>query len=124
MTDVAGSSGWFEAGFVTYSNRAKTAGLGVPEGLIAAEGAVSRAVVEAMARGASERTGAALAVAVSGVAGPGGGSVEKPVGTVWFGFAVRGVIDAVLAHFPGDRDAVRRAAVDFALAGLIERLDG
>jgi nicotinamide-nucleotide amidase len=124
ITDVAGSSGWFEAGFVTYSNRAKIAQLGVPEALIAAEGAVCRAVVEAMARGAAERTGAALAVAVSGIAGPGGGSVDKPVGSVWFGFAVSDAVDAELARFPGDRDTVRRLAVDFALAALIERLDG
>lgn len=122
MTDVAGSSRWFEAGFVPYSNRAKTAELGVAEAVLAEHGAVSRAVVEAMAAGAAERAGAEYAVAVSGIAGPDGGGPDKPVGTVWFGFASRGAIDARVARFDGDRDAVRRAAVEFALAELLERV--
>lgn len=122
MTDVAGSSRWFEAGFVTYSNRAKMLELGVPEALIAEHGAVSRPVVEAMAHGAAERSGVEFAVAVSGIAGPDGGSADKPVGTVWFGFARRGRVDSAVERFRGDRDAVRRAAVEYALEGLIARV--
>ena len=87
ITEVAGSSGWFEHGFITYSNAAKSTWLGVPAALIEAEGAVSEQVVAAMAEGARFRAGAGIAVAVSGIAGPGGGSAAKPVGTVWIGWA-------------------------------------
>ena len=118
-TDIAGSSEWFDCGFVCYSNAAKTRDLGVPEKLIVAEGAVSDAVVRAMAEGAIERTGATVAVAVSGIAGPGGEVPGKPVGTVWFALAHR-VEDRLecqghLIQFDGNRDAVRRQAVQYAL---------
>ncbi len=117
LTAVAGSSDVVERGFVTYSNAAKTEMLGVPEALIAAEGAVSAPVARAMAAGALARSRASIAVSVTGVAGPGGGTEAKPVGLVWFGLAVRG--GAVVSErrvFPGDRAAVRAATVAHALA--------
>lgn len=118
-TDLAGSSDWFDCGFVCYSNAAKTRDLGVPARLIESDGAVSDAVVRALAEGAVERTGANVAIAVSGIAGPTGGSREKPVGTVWFALAHR-THDLLhcqghLIQFEGNRDAVRRRAVEFAL---------
>lgn len=126
LTDVAGSSVWFERGWVTYSNAAKQQDLAVPEALLTAGGAVSEPVVLAMARGALERSGADFAVAVSGVAGPGGGTPEKPVGTVWTAWAWHGAegtgAKAECRHFPGDRDAVRRQTVVFALEGLLAAL--
>src|SRR5688572_32770070 len=111
-TDIPGSSEWFDCGFVCYSNAAKTRDLQVPEKLIEIEGAVSDAVVNAMAEGALARTGANVAMAVSGIAGPSGAIPGKPVGTVWFALAYRGV-DHVesqghLIQFDGDRDAIRR----------------
>jgi len=122
-TALAGSSDWFEAGWVTYSNEAKTASLGVRVQTLAAHGAVSAEVVEEMARGALARSGAQLAVAVSGIAGPGGGSVAKPVGLVWFGCARAGQPTVTARHvFPGDRTDVRRATVAEALAMLAARL--
>ncbi|MEO7405323.1 MAG: nicotinamide-nucleotide amidase [Burkholderiales bacterium] len=123
VTAIAGSSAWFDRGFVTYSNEAKMEMLGVPGGTIAVYGAVSEATVCAMALGALERSRAGVTVAITGVAGPGGGSVDKPVGTVWFGWAVRGgTITAIERRFSGDREAVRRQAVAFAIAGVIERI--
>ena len=125
-TDLAGSSTWFERGFVTYSNAAKTEMLGVDAALIAQHGAVSEAVVRAMATGALAHSQAQVAVAVTGVAGPGGGSAEKPVGTVWLGFAfggaLAGQVHAERQHFPGDRAAVRAATVQHALRRLTELL--
>ncbi|PVZ20729.1 MULTISPECIES: CinA family protein [unclassified Pseudomonas] len=118
ITRTAGSSAWFEAGYVTYSNRQKTAQLGVPEGLFAQVGAVSREVVEAMAQGARERAQARFSVAVSGVAGPTGGSDAKPVGTVWLAWAWPEGCVAQYCHFDGDRESVRRQAVVHALEGL------
>lgn len=122
LTDVAGSSAWFERGWVTYSNAAKQEELAVSPELLLASGAVSEPVVLAMAMGALERAGADFAVAVSGVAGPGGGTVEKPVGTVWTAWAWRSdgvaMARAACRHFPGDREAVRRQTVVFALDGL------
>lgn len=118
LTEIAGSSDVVDRGFVTYSNAAKSAMLGVPAALIAAHGAVSEPVARAMAAGALARSEAGLAVAVTGVAGPGGGSVEKPVGTVWFGLAWRGGVSAERVVFPGDRSAVRRATVLRAFALL------
>lgn len=115
MTDVAGSSEWFESGFVTYSNEAKTRDLHVPGPLLARHGAVSEPVVRAMAEGARVRAGAALGVAVSGVAGPDGGSREKPVGTVWFAWSLEGVTRAQRCCFGGGRDSVRRRSVAHAL---------
>ncbi len=123
LTDVPGSSRWFETGYIVYGNGAKVALLGIAPALLAEHGAVSEPVVRAMALAALERSGADLAVAVSGVAGPDGGSAAKPVGTVWLGWAVRRG-DAPQAHarqelFAGDREAVRRAAVRAALAGAL-----
>ncbi len=119
LTAIAGSSDVVDRGFVTYSNEAKTEMLGVAPGLIASMGAVSEAVARAMAEGALAHARADLAVAVTGVAGPGGGSAEKPVGLVWFGLARRGAAtEAVRQVFAGDRGAVRRQAVVEAL-GLL-----
>lgn len=125
LTDIAGSSSWFAEGFVTYSNDSKRRRLGVARSMLEAHGAVSEAVVRAMAVGALQRTGAALAVAVTGIAGPGGATPGKPVGTVWLGWATRRgqrvTIVARRRQFAGDRDAVRRQSVIAALKGLLER---
>lgn len=121
-TDVAGSSAWFERGFVTYSNAAKTELLGVPAELIAAQGAVSEAVVRAMASGAAQRAGVPVAVASTGIAGPGGGSAAKPVGTVWLGWSVAGQVFARCHHFAGERSAVRQQAVAQALTHVLAQL--
>ena len=123
ITDIAGSSRYFETGYVTYSNAAKQRLLGVPGETLGAHGAVSQPVVEAMVEGACRDSGARLGVSVSGVAGPDGGSDEKPVGTVWFAFAVDGRLEADRQRFAGGRDEVRQAAVLHALEGLIRRLD-
>ena len=120
-TSVAGSSDWFERGFVTYSNAAKAESLGIDPALIAAHGAVSEPVARAMAEGALAHSRADLAVAVTGIAGPGGGSADKPVGMVWLALARHGA--ATLAErlrLPGDRTAVRERTVERALDGLIE----
>jgi nicotinamide-nucleotide amidase len=118
-TDIPGSSDWFDCGFVCYSNAAKARDLGVPEKLIETEGAVSDAVVRAMAEGALERTRANVSIAVSGIAGPGGAVAGKPVGTVWFALARRYEdrleCQGHLIQFDGDRDAVRRQAVQYGL---------
>jgi competence/damage-inducible protein CinA C-terminal domain len=121
ITRIAGSSAWFEAGFVTYSNQQKTRQLNVPPPLFTQVGAVSREVVEAMVRGAQAQSSARFAVAVSGVAGPGGGSVDKPVGTVWLAWGVGSEVSTERRHFSGDRDEVRRQTVIAALEGLIRR---
>lgn len=121
-TDLAGSSAWFERGFVSYSNAAKEELLGVDAGLLETAGAVSREVALQMAQGARSRAGVNIAVAVTGIAGPDGGTTEKPLGTVWFGWSMEGGNDAELKQFHGDRDAVRRQTVAYALQGLIERL--
>ena len=118
-TDLSGSSNWFERGFVTYSNAAKTELLGVDAALIASEGAVSEPVARAMAEGAVARSQAQVAVAVTGVAGPTGGSAEKPVGTVWFGWSVAGQVRTERLRFDGDRAAVRAATVHHALQTLL-----
>jgi len=125
VTDVAGSSQWFTEGFVTYSNEAKVRRLGVPRSVLARDGAVSEATVRAMAGGALRRTEAQVAVAVTGIAGPGGAVPGKPVGTVWIGWAVRRGrridVEVAVKHFRGDRDAVRRKTVQVALEGLLRR---
>lgn len=123
LTEIAGSSAVVDRGFVTYSNAAKQAMLGVPAAMISQHGAVSAEVAKAMAEGAIAASQADLAVAVTGVAGPGGGSPEKPVGLVHFGCARRGQ-ETQLAHlvFDGDRSAVRAQTVAKALAMLAERL--
>lgn len=118
-TGIAGSSGWFERGFVSYSNTAKTQMLGVPEALIAAHGAVSEPVARAMAEGAVAHSSAQVALSVTGIAGPGGGSAEKPVGTVWFGWNVNGSVETERRVFTGDRAAVRAATVAHACRGLL-----
>jgi nicotinamide-nucleotide amidase len=119
-TAVAGSSDWFERGFVTYSNEAKQALLGVPEALIGVHGAVSQAVALAMVQGALQHAPVQLAVAVTGIAGPGGAVPGKPVGTVWLAWATAAGPQAELLHLPGDRGAVRGATVTAALRRLIE----
>jgi len=119
ITDVPGSSAWFDRGFVTYTNDAKQQMLGVPAAVLAEHGAVSEATARAMATGALARSAAGFAVAVTGVAGPAGGSPAKPVGLVYFAWAERDGAVVVATHrLPGDRAAVRRAAVVTALAGL------
>lgn len=122
-TDLAGSSAWFERGFVTYSNAAKTELLGVPAELIDTHGAVSEPVVRAMVAGAATRSHAQVAVAVTGVAGPSGGSPDKPVGTVWLGWWVQGQLTTECCHFAGDRAGVREATVSHALTRLVALLD-
>ena len=118
-TAPAGASDWFTTGFVTYANEAKTTLLGVPAALIARHGAVSEPVARAMAEGALARARTELAVAVTGIAGPGGGSSEKPVGLVWFGLARLGrPVTASRQVFPGDRTEIRRATVAKALSLL------
>jgi nicotinamide-nucleotide amidase len=125
LTDIAGSSDWFVEGFVTYSNESKVRRLGVPRALLRRHGAVSEATVRAMAAGALRRSDAQVAVAVTGIAGPGGAVPGKPVGTVWLGWATRrrGAIRvaAALRHFRGDRETVRRKSVRAALQGLLTR---
>jgi nicotinamide-nucleotide amidase len=121
LTDVAGSSAWFDRGFVTYSNLAKQEMLGVSPDTLARCGAVSRETVIEMATGALARSRARLSVAVSGVAGPGGGTPDKPVGTVWIAWALGDAVWAVKESFAGDRAQVRAATVDAALDGLLER---
>nr|WP_209012835.1 CinA family protein [Pseudomonas gregormendelii] len=119
ITRIPGSSAWFEAGYVTYSNRQKTEQLNVPVELFSTVGAVSREVVEAMVRGAQDKSRATFAVAVSGVAGPDGGSASKPVGTVWLAWGVGEQLFSEVQHFPGNRDEVRRQTVKAALEGLL-----
>jgi nicotinamide-nucleotide amidase len=117
-TERAGSSDWFERGMVSYSNASKTDLLGVPAELIEAHGAVSAEVAEAMARGAIAHAAAEVSIAVTGVAGPSGGSADKPVGTVWFGWALPGTCRVERRRFGGDRGAVRRQTVAHALSVL------
>lgn len=119
ITRIPGSSAWFEAGYVTYSNAQKTRQLQVPEVLFGQVGAVSQEVVEAMVRGAQAASGARFAVAVSGVAGPDGGSPAKPVGTVWLAWGDGERLLSERRHFDGDREAVRRQTVIAALEGLL-----
>jgi len=121
-TDLAGASDWFERGFVTYSNAAKTEMLGVPAALIEKEGAVSEAVARAMADGALAHSQAHVSLAVTGVAGPTGGSDSKPVGTVWFAWCVGGETHSEMQHFPGDRAAIRAATLRYALQRLLGHL--
>ena len=122
-TDLAGSSAWFERGFVTYSNEAKTELLGVEKRLLRRAGAVCEGAARAMVQGALAHAHAQVAVAVTGVAGPTGGSPAKPVGTVWFGFAVPGQLVTEKFHFTGDRAQVRAATVQHALTRLVQMLD-
>ena len=123
FTDLAGSSDWFDRGFVTYSNAAKAEMLGVPAALIEEFGAVSEPVAGAMASGALRHSEADYSVAVTGVAGPGGGSESKPVGTVWIAVAAAGYVEARRYQFEGDREAVRIATLDEAVAKLTELVE-
>ena len=118
-TERPGSSQWLDCGFVTYSNRAKSAMLDVPAALIAAHGAVSEPVARAMAQGAIAQSQAQVSVAVTGVAGPDGVSASKPVGTVWFAWQVAGQLHSEMMRFDGDRHAVRQATVQHALRRLL-----
>ncbi len=122
ITSIAGSSGWFERGFVTYSDLAKEQQLGVASSTIERFGAVSEETAKAMAQGAVRGSAAQWAVAVTGIAGPDGGSPDKPVGTVWFAWAGPDHLQALKRQFDGDRAAVRQASVQVALEGLINRL--
>ena len=127
LTNLAGSSQWFERGYVTYSNAAKTACLQVSPMLIEAEGAVSEAVASAMVLGAQLSSGVTAAISITGIAGPDGGTPKKPVGTVCFGWAVERVdasnhVTTTTAHFLGDRQSVRQQAVVFALRGLLQSI--
>jgi nicotinamide-nucleotide amidase len=123
LTEIPGSSVWFERGFVTYSNLAKTEMLGVSEEKISSFGAVSESVVKAMTEGALNHSPADWAVAVSGIAGPSGGTPEKPVGTIWMAWQVRGKPSEAESHvFGGNRAAIRRQTINRALQGLIDRL--
>ena len=127
LTNLAGSSQWFERGYVTYSNAAKVSCLDVSPLLIEAEGAVSEAVARAMVLGAQLSSGVTAAISITGIAGPGGGTAEKPVGTVCFGWALERAdasnqIRTTTAHFLGDRQSVRQQAVVFALRGLLQSI--
>lgn len=121
-TDLAGSSQWFERGFVTYSNEAKTEMLGVPAELIARHGAVSEEVVRAMAEGALRHSCAQVSIAVTGVAGPSGGSAEKPVGTVWVGWGVHNTIHSQLLELSGSRTSIRLASTSHSLQHLLSAI--
>jgi nicotinamide-nucleotide amidase len=127
LTDLAGSSQWFERGYVTYSNAAKTVCLQVSPMLIEAEGAVSEAVASAMVLVAQLSSGVTAAISITGIAGPSGGTPEKPVGTVCFGWAIERVdasnrVTTTTQHFVGDRQSVRQQAVLFALRGLLQAI--
>ena len=122
ITDIAGSSVVLDRGFVTYSNEAKQEMLGVPAEILDAYGAVSAETVVAMALGAIERSRADIALAISGIAGPGGGSDEKPVGTVFIAWADRSDAKVERALFDGDRESIRRQAAGRALQGILESL--
>ena len=124
LTDLVGSSVWFERGFVTYSNQAKHEMLGVADAVLESCGAVSQETVSEMATGALKNSHADFSLSVSGIAGPGGGSEDKPVGLVWFAWADKeGMITSSQKIFSGDRNEVRKQAVIFALIGLIKLLD-
>ncbi len=124
VTDIAGSSSVFDRGFVTYSNEAKQDLLAVSQSLIEQHGAVSGPVAIAMSSGALKASNADISVAITGIAGPGGGSHEKPVGTVWISWADRDDVQAEHYIFDGDRDQVRRQAVSMAFKGLLDRIAG
>jgi nicotinamide-nucleotide amidase len=121
-TDQAGSSAWFDRAFVTYSNEAKSQMLGVPLQLIIDHGAVSEPVAKAMALGAVYHSLSDASVAVTGVAGPGGGSLDKPVGTVWIAWCIQGQVHAKIHHFSGDRQQIRQATCWVALQNLLQLL--
>lgn len=123
ITDISGSSNWFERGFVTYSNQAKTEMIGVPPELIDRHGAVSEPVARAMAEGALLNSRAQISVSITGVAGPGGGTADKPVGMVCFAWSNRLSTIVETKHFKGDRTQVRSQAAQHALRGILDLLD-
>ena len=128
LTELSGSSEWFERGYITYSNQAKTECLGVPEGLIQTYGAVSEPVAKAMAEGAQINAGVDLAISITGVAGPTGGTKDKPVGTVCFGWVIRNAAGETVTScqtklFNGNRQAIRQQATEHALAVLVQLLN-
>ncbi|MFT5840639.1 MAG: nicotinamide-nucleotide amidase [Flavobacteriales bacterium] len=122
ITSISGSSAWFKKGFITYSNDAKQDLLGVNEDTLIKHGAVSAATVEEMAAGAAKNANAEVAIAISGVAGPDGGTPDKPVGTVWFGFIINGHSFSQKQQIDGDRQAVRIKAIEFALSNTLKLL--
>ena len=124
LTDFSGSSEWFEYGFVTYGNNAKIDMLNIEPALLDSFGAVSREIAEAMAAGALQRSGADLSIAVTGIAGPAGGSAEKPVGTVWIAWLAKGKqVHSECHYFDGDRDTIRRQTVTTALQHALTYLE-
>ena len=124
ITGIAGSSAWFERGFIAYSNQAKQQMLGVNEATLNQHGAVSEAVVREMATGAIQHSHAQVALAVSGIAGPGGGTPDKPVGTVWFAWCIKGrMCVARMHHFAGNRAEVQAQSVRTALQGVVDLLN-
>tara|TARA_B110000879_G_scaffold109967_1_gene147347 strand:- start:675 stop:1172 length:498 start_codon:yes stop_codon:yes gene_type:complete len=124
ITAIAGSSKWFDCGFVTYANSAKHRLLGVPKELLATQGAVSEAVVRSMVVGAAAAAEADFAVAISGIAGPGGGTEDKPVGTVWFAWRSPAGVSAKKHLLSGDRAAVREQAIEISLQELLHQVTG
>lgn len=123
ITSVAGSSTWFKQSYVTYCNEAKSELLGVKQQTLNDVGAVSKQTVEQMVFGCAEATSADVAVSISGIAGPDGGSDEKPVGLVWFGFFVKGEVNCEHRVFNGNREAVRLQAIEFALQTIVDRIE-
>lgn len=123
ITSVAGSSAWFERSFVTYSNAAKHTLLNVDESILESHGAVSRQTVEDMASGCAMASNANVTIAISGVAGPGGGTLEKPVGLVWFGFFIQGSVYSAQCNLAGDRKQVRLQAIKFALSKSLSLIE-
>lgn len=122
LTSVSGASQWFAGGIIAYDNSVKTALLRVPSACIDVHGAVSREVVCHMAQGACKALHVPVAMAITGVAGPNGGTADKPVGTVWLGFHLHGQNSSQCLHLEGDRDAIRRQAVTMMIRGLLEKL--
>lgn len=122
ITSTAGSSAWFNQGYITYSNQAKHRLIGVNENTLTGFGAVSCETVEEMAVGAAKQANAQVAISVSGIAGPDGGTPDKPVGTVWFGFYLNGQLSSKKQHFNGNREAVRIKAIEFALSNILNLL--
>ena len=128
LTELSGSSEWFERGYITYSNQAKTECLGVPGELIESHGAVSEPVAKAMAQGVQRNAGANIGVSITGIAGPSGGTAEKPVGTVCFGWTIQNaagenVTACQTKLFSGDRQVIRQQATEYALVGLLQLLN-
>jgi nicotinamide-nucleotide amidase len=123
ITEISGSSAWFDRGFITYSNLSKQQMLGVSEATLIQHGAVSGPTVREMVEGALAKSAAQVAVAVSGIAGPTGGTPEKPVGTVWFAWGIKGGLAfSRMHHLSGNRSEIRSAAVEIALQGILELL--